>query len=335
MNIRKLGWGLGRPPFKGDQLDLGNGAGEDFLFMHRKMIAMVKDIYNSQGIAPIESWKTLPTPYVIEEFTDKSTRRIDTAQFLYTAGENTKSLGRKKYHLDMSKSGNMIPPPLIIPSSNKERNARSLRSLQFMKSEEYFDSTMSRLEELFKDKTFLSSISLGVLGNLIEFRIHNQMHMRWSSISTNPLSNKPESRLPFDIGEKWDDPRYDYLGDFYSSHVHPLFWKLHGWVDDRIEDWFNAHAEIHKGEIERTRYIGVEWFKPGKWVMVSNPFYWPEHTHNDHHLTNHEQEDIKNMEEVINIIIKALSRETTARSVMRFNDESNLMSFMHDIISIN
>ena len=50
---------------------------------------------------------------------------------------------------------------------------------------------MLRLERIFKNKTFLATISLGALGNLLEFEIHNQMHMRWSStlITTESLDS--------------------------------------------------------------------------------------------------------------------------------------------------
>jgi len=50
------------------------------------------------------------------------------------------------------------------------------------------------------------------------------------------------------ISTKWDAPAYDYLGDTYSSHVNPIFWKLHGWIDNRIEDWKNEHGIT--GEIQ-------------------------------------------------------------------------------------
>ncbi len=39
------------------------------------------------------------------------------------------------------------------------------------------------------------------------------------------------------------------MGDTYSSHLNPIFWKLHGWVGDRIEDWCVAHG---LDEIPRT-----------------------------------------------------------------------------------
>ena len=117
---------------------------------------------------------------------------------------------------------------------------------------------MLRLDRIFKNKMFLINISLGTLGNLIEFEIHNQMHMRWSSTPRDPRSGEPLERDSFDFDNKWDDPKYDYLGDFYSSHVNPIFWRLYGWVDDRIEDWFNAHEAIHPDEIERYEYQGVK-----------------------------------------------------------------------------
>jgi hypothetical protein len=67
------------------------------------------------------------------------------------------------------------------------------------------------------------------------------MHLRWAA---SPGSSRPDPQ-PTEgdtIGTEWDDPRYDFLGDTYSSHVNPIFWKLHGWIDDRIEDWKIANG---------------------------------------------------------------------------------------------
>src|SRR5262249_54090049 len=116
--------------------------------------------------------------------------------------------------------------------------------------------------------------------------------------SRDPSSEAPAMRDPFDFDSKWDDPKNDYLGDFYSSHVNPLFWRLHGWVDDRIEDWFNAHEAAQPGEVKRYEYQDVAWFKPGKWVKVDKPFYWPE----DHPHEGNDQHEIDNMLKVMEII---------------------------------
>ena len=171
---------------------------------------------------------------------------------------------------------------------------------------------MGNLQDLFTRQRHLSGLSLGALGNLLEFTIHNQMHMRWSSVSRDPKTGEPASRGDFDFDLKWDDPKYDYLGDFHSSHVNPLFWRLHGWVDDRIEDWYNAHEAAHQGEIERYEYQGISWFKPGKWVQVSNPFYWPEH----HHHQMNDEEDINTMLKVMEIVKVAWDNRPSEISVL-------------------
>jgi hypothetical protein len=327
--ICDLNWGLDRHPFtKQGQLDLTNGSGEDFLFMHRLMITMVKDIYESQGVSYIESWKTIPIP--------------SAQQFSYSEQEDPQNPAKKIYRLNPLESGYMIPPAYFIsngPESEQE-DLEDLKSLKFLKSSSYFTSIMRYLERQFKDRRKLSSFSLGELGNLLEFVIHNQMHMRWSSAPidpvtgkppVNPETGKPTGRGSFDFNEKWDDPKYDYLGDFYSSHVNPVFWRLHGWVDDRIEDWFNAHEDSHPGEIERFELKGVSWFKPGKWVQVTKPFYWPEN--HDHHIGN--ESSIENMLKVMEIIEQAIQR-SQERTDVRFlarKQVFNIMSFMQDILT--
>jgi hypothetical protein len=315
--IRNLGWGLDRPPFnENNELNLSNGAGEDFLFMHRKMITMVNDEYDLQGISRVKGWKALPHP--------------DIQQFFYEGKNDPKDPEKKIYFLNMQESGNMVPAPYLIPTDNKEEDLENLRFLKFLKSHDYFNNVMNRLERIFKNKTFLSTLTLGELGNLLEFEIHNQMHIRWSSISRDPQTGEPAERGLFDFDNKWDDPKYDSLGDFYSSHVNPLFWRLHGWIDDRIEDWFKSHEETHPGEIKRYDYKGVKWFKPGKWVKVSKPFYWPEHNHN-HHADSSKKEEIA-MLKVLEIIRRLFEPENISADtsfIHRFNSGS--LSFMHDI----
>src|SRR5690348_17642059 len=103
------------------------------------------------------------------------------------------------------------------------------------------------------------------------------MHIRWSAAPRDPETNAwlPLGRPDPDISEKWDNPRYDWLGEFYSSHVNPVFWRLHGWIDDRIDDWYQAHEWKHPGEVCRTAKGGVDWFAIGRWVQVDAPWVWP------------------------------------------------------------
>jgi hypothetical protein len=186
---------------------------------------------------------------------------------------------------------------------------------------------MAMLERQFKSQSYLGALSLGALGNLLEFIIHNQMHMRWSSISRDPKTGDPATRPDFDFDEKWDDPKYDYLGEFYSSHINPVFWRLHGWVDDRIEDWFSAHEAAQPGEAQRREYQGVSWFKPGEWVIASKPFYWPELQS----PKGDDQEAIDIMLKVLEIIKAATPSEAIRAEVSTLRPSFGISSFMRAI----
>ncbi|MCG5220465.1 hypothetical protein [Streptosporangium sp. KLBMP 9127] len=291
--ITQLGWGFARPPFndKG-RLDLINGAGEDFLFMHRRMIRMVNDIYEQAGVPVIAAWGSIPGP--------------DVPQFVYDETKDPQNPGKVIMKYSAARSGFMVPPAEaafldIFPEADR-------RTMKLLKSPDYLNFVMRPLERSFTSSTYLSGLSLGALGNLLEFTIHNQMHMRWASIPRDAQGNVAQ-RDDFDFAEKWDDPAYDYLGEFYSSHVNPVFWRLHGWVDARIEDWYQAHEAAAPGEIERIEHKGVRWFKPGKWVKAADPFDWPDnghHRHGDH-------EAIAVMLKVLRIVQAA--RERASRSM--------------------
>ena len=56
------------------------------------------------------------------------------------------------------------------------------------------------------------------------------MHVRWSGSPPND----PNSA----------DVNNDWLFSAWSSHVNKTFWKLHGWIDDRIGDWENATGQM-------------------------------------------------------------------------------------------
>jgi hypothetical protein len=175
-----------------------------------------------------------------------------------------------------------IPPP--GNSSNEIPPAWSIPALKFMerriavlKSDEFYWSQMRWWDQQYKDSTYLATLTLGELGSLLEYSVHNDMHMRWAALPRDPETGEPWplGRDTYDILPKWDNPRYDALLDFYSSHVNPFFWRLHGWIDDRIDDWFKAHERLHSGEVVPERRGSVDWFKPGRWVQVDHPWVWP------------------------------------------------------------
>src|SRR5262249_8954233 len=144
------------PPRKsrndGNGLILDNGAGEDFLFMHRWMIKMVREDYMRQGLQPPSAWKRLPS--------------AQSAQLAYSPVIDS---GVVEFKTDIAASGNMVPP-----------------AGDWAKSQEFFSTVMRQWENQFTSVTTLASLSLGALGNLLEFTIHNAMHNRWMSPARDP-----------------------------------------------------------------------------------------------------------------------------------------------------
>lgn len=118
--------------------------------------------------------------------------------------------------------------------------------LEALKSDDYYRRYLATWESRYTDEGYLRGVTLGRLGSEIEFTIGKGMQLRWAAPST--VGYRPTTSIARDIDRQWDAPAYDYLGDVYASHVNPLFWKMRGWVDDRVEDWRRAHAVI--GDIE-------------------------------------------------------------------------------------
>ena len=149
-----------------------------------------------------------------------------------------------------------------------------------------------------------SQLTLGAYGNLIEFTVHTWMHMRWATLSRDPESGKPEVRDDYDIDPRWDNLSNDYLGDFHSSHVNPLFWRLHGWVDECITVWFSAHERSHPGQVKPMDVRGIPWFEPGRWVLKANPFDWPgsDHPHQGTADTMERNDEVARLERVMAIL---------------------------------
>ena len=190
-----------------------NDSGEDFLFMHRQMLALVNSILtqiNDPSYPRVEGWRRIPP--------------VDDLDY----------------------------PVPEFPRSGLEE----------IKSVEYFEQFIAPWERQYTDPDYLSGVTLGQLGSDIEFTIHNDMHMRWAAPSA--VGYRPTTALTQSINAQWDAPAYNYLGDTYSSHVNPVFWKLHGWVDDRIEDWKQAQGIIDE----------IQW--KGTWVGPAT------HHHNEH-----------------------------------------------------
>jgi hypothetical protein len=179
------GWEPPRPALDANQAPMrDNNSGEDFLYMHRQMIAMVNE--NLAQIADpnypqVVGWPSLPLP------------------------------------------GDPDFPVPDYPGLDADQ-----------KTDAYFHDPMQVWEAQYTSQNYLQSVTLGQLGSDIEMTIHNDMHVRWAA--PTPLGRRPGDLFNA-VDPRWDDVAYDDLLDTYSSHVNDVFWKLHGWVDDRIEQW--------------------------------------------------------------------------------------------------
>ena len=205
--ITDKGWAPpdGRAPFDANRrLILDNHSGEDFLYMHRQMIAEVNQLLAGLGEPPLQAWASIPTPGQNNDFP--------------------------------------LPPAWTYadPAETEEGNAFMTERLKRVKSDEYYRDTIAVWESFYTNPSNLTRLSLGAFGNMLEMTVHNNLHMRWAS---EPLGYMPSPNLQntADIEKKWDDPKYDYLGDTYSSHVNGVFWYLHGWVDRCIDLWARAN----------------------------------------------------------------------------------------------
>ena len=256
--IDQCGWAPKRAPINSSgRWNHTNGAGEDFLFMHRQMIENVKEIQsnNCGDLSAIAGWSRIPSP-----------------------------------------SSQEFPVPSAWETYGTEGFNRFIRAV---KTDEYYYCVMREWERTYTDETWLRGKALGEIGSKIESTIHNMMHMRWCNRPWDPRSGKREKSTgqpDFDLTPKWDVPEADWLGHTYSSHVNSVFWKLHGWVDDRIEDWYEANKD--SSNLKKVSVRGVDWYA-GDLVLADDP--WSGGMDFGH---SHGSDDnmVKHMEKVTNIL---------------------------------
>jgi hypothetical protein len=199
------GWAPPRPAFDAaGNLNLQNGSGEDFLFMHREMIAHTNSALQAAAdpdYQQVEGWDTVPLP--------------DDADF-------------------------PVPPVYtIVDGGNVIVDTTDIKSDAFYFQPPEPDGSgggMQHWDQLLGNPQVLQGLSLARLGSFLEFTIHNWMHMRFSS---NPGQPRPDAnpQNADTIDPIWDAVTYDWLGDTYSSHTANHFWKLHGLIDRHIDQW--------------------------------------------------------------------------------------------------
>ena len=102
---------------------------------------------------------------------------------------------------------------------------------------------IARLEQNYQSQSIGDFSTLSQLGTYLEMTVHNALHTRWSAplSGARPVQDDPVTRNSVTRANwVWDDESYDHLSDTYAAHVNPIFWRIHGWVDDRINEWLKA-----------------------------------------------------------------------------------------------
>ncbi|ETV26757.1 protein PvdP [Pseudomonas aeruginosa BWHPSA043] len=220
-----------------------NASGIDFFFMHRHML------HTARSMQDLPSWRRLPLPGV--------PLAHDRVGFLR--------------YFD-NPDGCSVPPAWV--AVDDDEYTEWLRGL---KSDEGYHANFLVWESQYQDPEYLAKLTLGQFGSEMELGMHDWLHMRWASVTRDPSNGAPvmSDRVPSDFSPRWFRPENDFLGDPFSSHVNPVFWSFHGWIDDRIEDWYRAHERFHPGEVQRREVEGIQWFAPGRWVEVGDPWLGP------------------------------------------------------------
>jgi hypothetical protein len=97
-------------------------------------------------------------------------------------------------------------------------------------------------------ETKYRNMSLDYLGRRIEKGIHDWMHIHWSA----------EPWYIHHEGQDINDIRNDWLASPYASHVNVRFWKIHGWINDRVNDWACANGVHHVDALLQDAFTGPD-----------------------------------------------------------------------------
>lgn len=159
---------------------------------------------------------------------------------------------------------------------------------------------------------YLRQVSLSQMGIDIEFDIHNLMHVRFARPlqEARPVQQDP-LRMSGSESWVWDDPTYNHLSDSYSAHVNPIFWKIHGWVDERIEDWLRVHGFNRAADDCKQDKKCYSW--KGRWLGVKE---WIAHNHSSSSIIHAGHEDGDSLIPDPNAIPPELARKLSEFSFM-------------------
>lgn len=205
-----------------------------------------------------------------------------------------------------------VPPMYFIPGDPDFAGF-----LGFVKSDDLYYGIMKPLEDRFTNYDELRKVSLGEMGSLIETGIHMFMHFRFSEDCKAGFREKITAENMLNpIERKWDCPEYNWLADTYSSHVHPTFWMLHYWVNERIEDWRKANG------VKTIDWTGC--WTGGKMSCMSMSMMMAADSKKNKFLGNDDDDGEDDDDETMDNIVKMFNKAGLNDGRFNFNVENRL-----------
>jgi hypothetical protein len=273
------GWVPPRPFVKDDVEATGkSGAGEDFLYMHRMMIKRLTAYLRDRNLPMIPAWQTLPHPddkqFTLGPKGHEPLPDHKSDEYYYTI----ERIWEKAYKMPVIDSAALEELAQDLLEGRKKTNtAEKTKDLEAALIE------VGKLLEPKKDYHYrgLKSVTLGEYGHLLEMTLHNDLHTRYAFLGTasRPGNADPLDRSAWnkDWSYAFDNPNYDSLNDTFSSHVHPWFYRIHGWVDDRIGDWLKANGYQSIGTKDECAKVGEAcyvWLSDSRYAFAEEQFPW-------------------------------------------------------------
>ncbi|RZA20992.1 MAG: hypothetical protein EOP10_17330 [Proteobacteria bacterium] len=235
---RSSGW---EPPryFRATEKETAaSGAGEDFLFMHRQMLNRLSAYLEDRALPMIPAWKTLPKPddeqYPVGPKGSAELGGVKSTEYFYA----TQSILEKAYQ----------SRTVDLDALAKDLHAYRMRTKADNQNPTLAEAR-AEVEQLMEPipglkYIGLKGLSLSDYGHLLEMTIHDGLHARYAfNGAARPADADPLDRSMWtkEWIKAYGDTSYDWLTDTFSSHVHPWFYRIHGWVDNRINDWLAAN----------------------------------------------------------------------------------------------
>jgi len=152
------------------------------------------------------------------------------------------------------------------------------------KSESYYTEVIIPRQEWIEESSFsnLINVTLGEFGAILEYELHTDFHVRFSAYSALGYRLQNYAHPTAYIDTYWDNEEYQFLADFYSAHVNPTFWKIHGWVENMIGNWSVANGLANGLDVTWSSYWigGPAQSIPQLWQVAADGAYRA--THNQH-----------------------------------------------------